>query len=701
MFSGIPFLKLFFALAIGVILAVFLAVEVNLVLVVFVFAFLFLFHLLTNKYIKLVPFSGAVFLLLLVLIGLYRGGEEKQKAKHNHLQQDAYIIAEVIESPKIYDKIVRTRLEIIAIKGKDNFKETQGKSLLTLEKDSLAISLVKGDYIQFEPDFKEITTNKNPNTFNYKRYLFFHLISQQTYLKSNKWNKIEAEKYWYDIDRLSSARTYLLQQYKKYGIDGVELSVLSALTLGYKNELDKEIQKSYAASGAIHVLAVSGLHVGIVFVIISQLLRFFGSSKLSRYLRFVLSVLFIWFFAFLTGAAPSVLRASLMFSFIAFGQLLERNSTIYNSIFASAFFLLLYNPFLLFDLSFQLSYSAVISIVYFQPKIGGLYKPKFAILKWLWGLVSVSLAAQIGTIPIVLYYFHQFPNYFLLSNFVVIPMATIVIWLSLLFFLSLSFPFVAAFIAKIITYLISFQNLLIQKVEALPYALTTDIYLDKLQLLFLVLLVLLLMLLSYKFSFRNLLILLASMLILVTYSGFIEISKDLQRKLVVYDIRGQTAINLIDGRDNILISSMSVSSKTKTFNLENNWLSMGLEKEKHINSNKLSGRFSLSNMLIASNINYFSKDQFIQFYNKRILFFNDKKDLERFKPIELAVDYLILAKNTRIDLAELSMYFDIKQLIIDASHSGRNLQFWKTQSVINPNIKIHIVAIDGPFITDL
>ena len=701
MFSGIPFLKLFFALTLGIILALFFSINIGILAISIAFIVLLILHQKSHKYINLVPYSGFAFILFITLVGLYRTTEDKQEAERKHLQQDGYIIAKIIETPKVYDKTIRTKLDMVAIKEKNNIKETQGKSLLILEKDSLALSLKKGDYIQFEPNFKEIEVNKNPNTFNYKRYLFFHLISQQTFIKSNRWSKIKINKYWYDIDRLSSMRTYLLSQYKKYGIEGEDLSVLSALTLGYKNDLDKRIQRSYAASGAIHILAVSGLHVGIIFVIISQLLRLLGSSKSSRWLRFLLSIIFIWFFAFLTGAAPSVLRASLMFSFIAFGQVLNRNSSIYNSIFASAFFLLLYQPFLLFDLSFQLSYSAVISIVYFQPIIGSLLTPSLKILKGIWGLISVSIAAQIGTIPIVLYYFHQFPNYFLLSNFIVIPMATFVIWLSLFFFISLPFQFIAAYIAKAIAFLIHFQNILIQKIEVLPHALITGIYLDELQLFLLISMVITLMLVNYKFSFKNTSALLALTLIFLVHTAFIEVKKDNQKKLIVYDIKGQTAINLIDGRVNIMISSMKSESKAKTYNIENNWLSMGLEKEKHISSNKLSDCSALSNMMVANGLNYFSKDQFLQFYNKRILFIGDKNKLEELKATALQIDYVIIGNNTKIDLSRLSMYFDFNQLIIDSSHSKRNLQFWKTQRIINPHKKVHIVSIEGPFIADL
>ena len=700
MFSEIPFLKLFMALALGIFSSVFLALNTNSIALIGAFFTLLLVQQLSLKHSRLIPAFGLSLYIFIFFTGVFIADKETNKATKNQFKQESFVIGEILKTPKVYDKFIKTNLKIIALKNKGSYKESTGKSLLMIEKDSLALQLTKGDVIRFVPQFKEIKSNNNPETFNYKRYLFFHLISQQSYLKSNTWKKINYSEHKFSPPNISRLRDYLIRQYKKYGIKNDELSVLSALTLGYKNDLDKNIQKSYASSGAIHVLAVSGLHVGIVFVIISQILKFLGKERWAKIVRFVLSILFIWFFAFLTGAAPSVLRASVMFSFIALGQALNRSGTIYNSIFSSAFIMLLINPFLLFDLSFQLSYSAVISIVYFQAKISSLLHPQNKFMKWTWDLVSVSIAAQIGTVPIIIYYFHQFPNYFLISNFIVIPMATIIIWLSLIFFLSLKVTFVASFLAKTILLFISIQNHLIQKIGMLPYALTKDLFIDTPQLILLILIVLSLILVSYKSNFRNSLIFGLTLLIFINYSNYKSIEQGHQKKIIVYDINQQTAINLIDGNDNILISSLKENTKLIDYNIKNNWLSLGLETEKYIKTRNLNSSFALSNIFSSSNPNFFSKNQFIQFYDKRILYLQSKEQIEELKPSKIKLDYIIIGKNTMVDVAELKLHFDFKQIIIDSSHSIRNLQFWKTQSVINPSEQIYIVAKDGAFINN-
>lgn len=700
MFSSIPFLKLVIVLAAGIVGSVFFGLQLSLFYVVVGLLILFSTHLLAHQKSRIIPLFGLVLLAFIFLVGVYRGSVFKNIA-HTKLTDQGYVVGKILKPPKVFDNFVKTDLEIVAVKTENGFEQSEGQSLLMLENDSLACALKKGDYIQFEPNFKEIESQNNPETFNYKRYLFFHLISQQTYLKSNHWNLIEHQKHWFDIDQISTLRQYLLSQYKKYGIEDQELAVLSALTLGYKNDLDYSIQKSYAASGAIHVLAVSGLHVGIVYVIISYLLKFVLKFKKSQWVRFGFTLIFIWFFALLTGATPSVLRASLMFSFMALGQAIDRKNSTFNSIFASAFFLLLYNPFLLFDLSFQLSYSAVISIVYFQPLIYNLIPEYNSISKWIWGLISVSLAAQIGTVPITLFYFHQFPNYFLLSNFIVIPGAIILIWGSVLFFMVSGFEFFGKWIAFALDHIISFQNYLIQQIESWPFALSQNLYIDTIQLSILVFILLIIMQLIYKPKFSIALILGLSILLFSSYTNYQFYQNQKQRKLIVYQIKGQSAINFIDGKDNILLSSLNVQSKQKDYVLKQNWMSLGLENEKHLPMKNLSQRYTLTNIIKSDNPHYFAKNNFIQFYNQRILVIQDKSILSQFKPHQLSVDYVIVAKNTRIDLSELKLYFKFKQVIIDSSHSPRNIQYWKTQKAIYPSVPVYIVGEQGAFIRDL
>ncbi len=696
-----PFFRLVLPLGLGIVASTYWGVNLPSWTLYLAFAVLLISHFLANRKRRLIPYFSYVLMAFMLVTGVLITDRSERNAKNTFaLPKDAFIIAEIDQTPKVHDNFVRTNIRIKAIRTDEGWQGVDGKSLLLLQRDSLSASLKKGDKITFEPNFKEIPTQNNPDAFNYKRYLFFHLISHQAFLKSNKWSKINSPKTWYNLAWLSDFRERLLMQYQAYGISGNEFSVLSALTLGYKNELDYEIQKAYAASGAIHVLAVSGLHVGIVFVILNYLLMFFKRGKFQRWIYLVLLLSGIWLFALLTGGSPSVLRASLMFSFIALGQALKRNGNIYNSIFASAFLLLMLQPFLLFDISFQLSYLAVISIVFFQPKISSVFQSRYFVVQKVWDLTSVGIAAQIGTFPVTIYYFHQFPNYFLLSNFIVIPIAGVLIWLSLAFFVSLIYTQLAQIFAWILKWTVVFQNYLIQNIEQLPYALSENLFLDAYQLGLLIISILFLMLFLNKPKFKYALSILLILMFLGGYSSYRSWNIQQQRKIIVYDIKGETAINFIDGREHILLSTLADNAKQKDFSMRQNWLALGLEKEKHLSCKLLDKKFFFSSIVKSDNPNFFSKRQFLQFYDKRILFLNQLKLLEHIDAPKMKLDYLIVGGNLRVDMARVLLYFEVENIIIDSSHSNRNIEFWMRQKKLYPKKNIHIVRVDGAFIQD-
>jgi competence protein ComEC len=264
----------------------------------------------------------------------------------------------------------------------------------------------------------------------------------------------------------------LLDIFRRFGIAGDEFAVLAALTVGYTDALQPDLRASYSATGAMHILSVSGLHVGIVYVVIAFLLGFLDKSVRKKILKAVLIVSFLWIYAFITGLSPSVVRSTLMFTFVAVGAALERKTHIYNTVFMSAFFMLLVNPDFLFDVGFQLSYAAVLSIVFFQRPFSNLLPVNNKLLRWLRDLLTVSVAAQLGTMPFTLYYFHQFPNYFLLTNLVAIPLSTIVIYLAMLLLLVSFVPYLSVGVAFLLKGSLWLLNYLIVWIENLPHALT-------------------------------------------------------------------------------------------------------------------------------------------------------------------------------------------------------------------------------------
>jgi competence protein ComEC len=266
----------------------------------------------------------------------------------------------------------------------------------------------------------------------------------------------------------------LLDKLRKYDFPKDEFAVLSAMVLGNREFMDKDIKNSYANTGASIFLAVSGLHVGVVFFVLSFVLSLFWKERHARWLRTVVLLLALWSYAFITGLPSSVVRASVMLSFVCLGMALNRKSSIYNTMAASAFFMLLYHPFYLFDVSFQLSYMACGLSWHSTEDLCDVFFQKM-VASEVWVVLSVSLAAQIGTVPISLYYFHQFANYFGCRALWWCRSLAVVIYLAIFLFALPPIPYLCDFVAVVLNVVLWVMNQSIYWIERFPLATTYNI----------------------------------------------------------------------------------------------------------------------------------------------------------------------------------------------------------------------------------
>ena len=390
----------------------------------------------------------------------------------------AVVVAEIIESPETKQRSVKTVVEIQKIQDGAMTRTSSGKSIIYISLDAAAKSLEFGQGLLLKLKLKEIKGPGNPEAFDYKSFLASKNIYHQGFVAAGDWRLLDEPKTLNLFVLAMKLRKHLFASLKKSGLDGEELAVVAALTLGTKAGLDPALKTSYARAGAMHVLAVSGLHVGIIFLVLNYLFIFMEKLKRGGLVKAATIIIFLWFYAILTGLSPSVMRAVTMFSFIAFGSAFNRHTNIYNTLFVSAFFLLLFDPFLLKSVGFQLSYFAVFGIVGLYPFIYKLWKTNFWLLDKVWVLMSVSLAAQISTFPLGMYYFHQFPNYFLLSNLVVVPLVTLVIYLSILTYAFSPIAMIAGLMGSILSFSVSALNLFVKWIERLPYSVTEGIYIS-------------------------------------------------------------------------------------------------------------------------------------------------------------------------------------------------------------------------------
>ncbi len=693
----IPLLRIFIPFIIGIIIQAKFNIDFQLIFIIFIPVFL-MFLLTVYFYShKFIITAGVITSIFFLCFGITYTSVFSRKDNINLSDyKGGYIVAEILEMPKERLRNVSLTVRMLAINSGKNWLEADGKVLLYLGKNEKSLSLKPGDKIVFTPDFSEIKNKGNPEEFDLKKYLTYNLILSTDFLSSDEWQKIDSDLPIGTKQKFLRFRDRLIGILKETGLNDDELAVASALTLGYKDKINESLKRSYSSSGAMHILAVSGLHVGIIYGIIVFLLSLFRLNNL-KIVKFIIVVSSVWFYALLAGGSPSITRAALMISVFSLGESISKHSNSINSLLLAAFIILIIKPYTLFDLGFQFSFVAVLGILLFYPRIYELFSIKNKILDKIWSLTVVSIAAQLATFPLVLYYFNQFSNYFLITNYCLIPLATIAIWLTLAVFVFSVFGFGTITIGKILGFIVKSMNNAVVGIESLPFSVTKDIYIDeiKLALIYLILLSFFIFFFLSK-EYRHL-VWAIIFIIIYNFVGLVEqYNLSRQKHIVVYNIDKSTAINLIDGRRNVIFANLSGLKKTNVEKLAKNfWLNKGVQKEKYINLD--SGSASMLGNIINAGEDIFYKNKFIGFYDKRIFildkdFLFDTKNTSR-----IAVDYIIVSDNPDIDFEKLKNRFEFIMLIIDSSNSLENIHKWVA---INEKFgfKMHIVPIQGAFV---
>ena len=342
--------------------------------------------------------------------------------------------------------------------------------LLYLSKDSTSRSVGMGDCLQFYAQIRPLENRSDSVGFDYATYLYHKGISGTAYAASGFWCKRKKEISLSWKQKALAIRERIVGEYREWGMSETQLPVLSALTIGHKSGLDKTQRETYSVAGISHVLALSGLHVGIVWMLLSFCLRPLERIPRMRWLKWLLATLILWCFAFVSGLEASVVRAVIMCMLMELGRCAGRKALSLNTLGIAAFFMLLYNPFYLFDVGFQLSFVAVISIILFYPLFDKLVSTRIRFLKWVWSTMAVSMAAQLGTAPLVMYYFSNFSVYFLLANIIASAVVPLIIALGVLSLLMIPFPTGHGWLAIGLGTFIDVLNLTASEISRWPYA---------------------------------------------------------------------------------------------------------------------------------------------------------------------------------------------------------------------------------------
>ncbi|MEO7989679.1 MAG: ComEC/Rec2 family competence protein [Chryseolinea sp.] len=649
----------------------------------FVILYIVLFFI-SQKRIKInLGFLGLTTIFLAGYVQLLSQTESRQADHFIHFSKPIeYYKAVVTKYAEEKDKSWKLEVNLTELKSEGKWKIGEGKIVCYFPKEDFKKPFQYGDVLLVKGNPQIVQPPSNPGEFDYQRFLTFRNIYHQHFIKREnvKWLQNNPPNYflYYSIKARSWADSTLYANV----IGEREQAIASALVLGVTDGLDNELLSAYSATGAMHVLAVSGLHVGIIYWIILLLFKPLTKSKSGEWTLAVLSFIILWSYAFVTGLSPSVLRAVAMFSVVAIARPANQRTNIYNTLAAAAFLLLVYEPFFIMSVGFQLSFLAVLGIVYLQPALYAWWEPRARFWDEVWKITCVSIAAQAATFSLGLLYFHQFPNYFLISNLFVIPISFGVLVDGLLVLAVGFFHPLASFFGLILEWFIKAMNFVVFTVEDFPFSLVENIYINTFQCwMIMLLIIVIILLLEYKkFSY---LITSVCLSFVVGISSWIHFVEDVDtERLILYKVAHHNAFDLIDhGQALFFTDSVLYNDREKL--------------RFHIQPNRLIGGVSTIQPGYEKLDNITKKDgcTLLVWKQKTILILNQRTFT---LPNNLKVDYLIISQNAIKDLTSIQNHIQTDKVIFDSSNS-----FYYVDKMLKQANELHMnvysVLHDGAF----
>ncbi len=698
-FGRIPFFRLLLPFLGGIILGIYVQQQVP-----FLSLGLLIFFLVTLAFIVIRPLSarwaqswitGLLISATLFLSGLHLTICKTGNLKEDHISkvgaENVLALARITSAPLEKERSLKFSAEILNVKGRNGARRTSGNALLYFSKDSSSKKIAYGDLVLIRTSFHDVPPPQNPSEFNYKQFLAFHNCWNQAFVRAGDWKPLGENRGNLLMHWSLTLRDKLLNVFSKNDIQGDQYSVGAALILGYEDKLDQDIVMAYASTGALHVLSVSGLHVGIIYILLNLLLGFMDKFRYGKFLKAIILVSFLWFYALLTGLSPSVLRSAMMFSFVIAGKVFLKSHHILNTIAVSAFVLLCVDPYLIMDVGFQLSYVALTGIVIFQPPLYESWVAPSKLLEMIWGIVTVSIAAQLATFPLGLLYYHQFPVYFLFSNLIVIPLSSLVLYIGMFNFAVAWIPGVVYIVSRILDFVILALNESVRFIERLPGALIQGISITITETWGIYCIIVMAFLFFTKkkmIYFRLSLVLLTCLLAYQVFEFYKEHS---QKKFIVYCIPKMTGMDFIYGKSDVLVgdSALVHDESRMLFHIRHNWWDNGINENKVLERKKDS---------VINDVHLFRNSNYFEFYCKRIVLADSNLRLpRRFTGKKIDVDYIVLSGNPRLSIDRLSMIFSFRKLIIDASNSVYRAQRW-AQRCSQLNVPCYSVYDSGAFI---
>jgi len=677
-----PFLRYTFFLCLGILASDSAELDFHTFLLLPCFA-LFIGIKYLSKYNKsLNTVSGILLCIFFFLIGGLRNQEFDQRINNSHFihKEDSILAytASIRSIEKREKRGIQVLTEVSSIRVGKYWKSASGYILINILQDSSSIFYRVGNDIMVVGSPDRVRPTTNPGSFDYRGFLekknIYHIHSaREEYIyKYPESNKFTAQKF---AAQLQGKALEIFQQNLS---NTAALGIVEALILGYKKDLEQEVRDAWSGTGSMHVLAVSGLHVGIIFLFINLMFGWLKRYSAGRILFILIAVGLLFFYALLTGMSASVIRASIMFSLIIISNGIKKQSNIFNTLALSGFIMLLVDPYLLRTIGFQLSYLAVLGIVVLYDKIYSLIKIKYWFPDKLWSLTVVSIAAQLATFPLIIFYFQQYPVYGLLTNIIVIPSAFFLLVLSILSLATYSISAVYPYLFDFLEWVVSQLNEIISQIYHFPMALFSFNQWTVTQVLLVYGLVITLTLI---YTYKHVVFVFLLFLLCLFTSVLFSLQKYQKKEvLIVYQSYKETHIAFSVGNQFTHYYSGDVGD---------HWIkSVSTDSKKHFQLNVKELYYPLSDTL-----------DFLQIKDKIMLVVNHLPRLKQ-DSLKIMVDYLLIRGKACYTVDRVLRQMDFKQLIIDGS-CGKTLGGALKNKDLGASILFHRISTQGAYVEEL
>ncbi len=618
------------------------------------------------------PYFAASFIAISFCLGMFTHEVHDLKQDSQHYSQQS----------KVFDKLHELQIVLLQRLKPTAFTEryigkiqqidgntSKGKILINFSNNDANRNLSIGSVLKVSASLQAQKQPLNPNSFDYGKYLASKGIHGQVYLNvaTIQLRTTPQKNLRYFAEKI---RLRIINNLSENGFPPKEIPIISALFLGQQQDISAAVLRDYQLAGAVHILSVSGLHVGFILLFINFLLKPLPKNKRGNLIRLIVTIVLLWTFAIIAGLSPSVVRSVTMFSFVAWGLLLRRQTNIYYILLLSIFAILLIEPAFLFDVGFQLSYTTLFFIIWLQPKLKRIWNPRNKILKYLDDILTVSIAAQIGALPLSIYYFHQFPGLFFVTNLLIIPALTLIMILGIIVLVLAAFDYVPLYPMKLLSECLKAINYIINKIASQEAFVFSNIPFNKYLLLTSYLLIVSMILFIYQRNYQRLLFVLLAVISVQTASIISKRDAQSSTEFVIFQKTTESIFGLRVGQEVTIFSADSLASK--------------VAKDKTIQDYLVNNFIKKPVIRPLSNV--------YTFRAKRILII----DSLAVYPRNVKVDILVMTKSARINFERLLLDLNPEIVVADGSNYKSQVKKWE-QTAIKQKIPFHKTSEEGFF----